>query len=44
MVGVPAAIGNAVFHATDTRFCRLPIHIEDVLASSDRASRLASLC
>lgn len=33
MVGVSAAIGNAVFHATGTRFHRLPIHIEDVLAS-----------
>ena len=33
MVGVSAAIGNAVFHATGTRFRRLPIHIEDVLAS-----------
>ena len=32
MVGVSAAIGNAVFHATGTRFRRLPIHIEDVLA------------
>lgn len=33
MVGVSAAIGNAVFHATGTRFRRLPIRIEDVLAS-----------
>jgi xanthine dehydrogenase YagR molybdenum-binding subunit len=33
MVGVSAAIGNAVFHATGTRFRRLPILIEDVLAS-----------
>jgi xanthine dehydrogenase YagR molybdenum-binding subunit len=33
MVGVSAAIGNAVYHATGTRFRRLPIHIEDVLAS-----------
>ena len=33
MVGVSAAIGNAVFHATGTRFRRLPIHIEDVLGS-----------
>jgi xanthine dehydrogenase YagR molybdenum-binding subunit len=33
MVGVSAAIGNAVFHATGTRFRRLPIHIEDVLDS-----------
>jgi xanthine dehydrogenase YagR molybdenum-binding subunit len=33
MVGVSAAIGNAVFHATGTRFRRLPIHLEDVLAS-----------
>jgi xanthine dehydrogenase YagR molybdenum-binding subunit len=32
MVGVAAAIGNAVFHATGTRFRRLPIRIEDVLA------------
>ena len=31
MVGVSAAIANAVFHATGTRFHRLPIHIEDVL-------------
>jgi xanthine dehydrogenase YagR molybdenum-binding subunit len=34
MVGVSAAIGNAVFHATGTRFRRLPIRIEDVLAAS----------
>jgi xanthine dehydrogenase YagR molybdenum-binding subunit len=33
MIGVSAAIGNAVFHATGTRFRRLPIRIEDVLAS-----------
>jgi xanthine dehydrogenase YagR molybdenum-binding subunit len=33
LVGVSAAIGNAVFHATGTRFRRLPIHIEDILAS-----------
>jgi xanthine dehydrogenase YagR molybdenum-binding subunit len=33
MVGVAAAIGNAVFHATGTRFRRLPIRLEDVLAS-----------
>jgi len=33
MVGVSAAIGNAVFHATGARFRRLPIHIEDVLAA-----------
>jgi xanthine dehydrogenase YagR molybdenum-binding subunit len=33
MVGVSPAIGNAVFHATGTRFHRLPIHIEDVLAN-----------
>jgi xanthine dehydrogenase YagR molybdenum-binding subunit len=33
LVGVAAAIGNAVFHATGTRFRQLPIHIEDVLAS-----------
>jgi xanthine dehydrogenase YagR molybdenum-binding subunit len=33
MVGVAAAIGNAVFHATGTRFRHLPIRIEDVLAS-----------
>lgn len=33
MVGVSAAIGNAVFHATGSRFRRLPIRIEDVLAS-----------
>jgi xanthine dehydrogenase YagR molybdenum-binding subunit len=33
MVGVSAAIGNALFHATGTRFRRLPIRIEDVLAS-----------
>jgi xanthine dehydrogenase YagR molybdenum-binding subunit len=33
MVGVAAAIGNAVFLATGTRFRRLPIHIKDVLAS-----------
>lgn len=33
MVGVSAAIGNAVFHATGTRFRRLPIRIEDILAS-----------
>jgi xanthine dehydrogenase YagR molybdenum-binding subunit len=33
MTGVSAAIGNAVYHATGTRFRRLPIRIEDVLAS-----------
>jgi xanthine dehydrogenase YagR molybdenum-binding subunit len=33
MVGVSAAIGNAVFHATGTRFRRLPIRIEDVLGN-----------
>jgi xanthine dehydrogenase YagR molybdenum-binding subunit len=33
MVGVAAAIGNAVFHATGTRFRRPPIRVEDVLAS-----------
>ncbi|GGK95639.1 xanthine dehydrogenase [Sphaerisporangium melleum] len=31
MVGVSAAIGNALFHATGARFRRLPVRIEDVL-------------
>lgn len=33
VVGVSAAIGNAIFHAAGARFRRLPIHIEDVLDS-----------
>jgi xanthine dehydrogenase YagR molybdenum-binding subunit len=32
-IGVAPAIANAIFHATGTRFRRLPIRIEDVLAS-----------
>jgi xanthine dehydrogenase YagR molybdenum-binding subunit len=31
MVGVAAAIANAVHHATGKRIRRLPIRIEDVL-------------
>jgi xanthine dehydrogenase YagR molybdenum-binding subunit len=34
MVGVAAAVANAVFHATGVRHRRLPITIEDVLAGS----------
>jgi xanthine dehydrogenase YagR molybdenum-binding subunit len=33
MVGVSAAIGNALFHATGARFHQLPVRIEHVLAS-----------
>jgi CO/xanthine dehydrogenase Mo-binding subunit len=32
MEGYPVAV-NGLFHATGTRFRRLPIRIEDVLAS-----------
>jgi hypothetical protein len=32
-VGATAAAGNAVCHATGARFRRLPIRIEDMLAS-----------
>jgi xanthine dehydrogenase YagR molybdenum-binding subunit len=31
MVGVSAAIANAIFHATGKRFRKLPIRIEDLL-------------
>ncbi|WP_144120785.1 xanthine dehydrogenase family protein molybdopterin-binding subunit [Catellatospora sichuanensis] len=34
MVGVAAAVANAVFHATGVRHRRLPIRIEDVLAGA----------
>jgi xanthine dehydrogenase YagR molybdenum-binding subunit len=33
MVGVSSAIGNALYHAIGSRFRRLPIRIEDVLAA-----------
>lgn len=32
-VGMNAAIGNAVFHATGVRVRRIPIRIEDILAA-----------
>ena len=32
MVGVAAAIGNAVYHATGVRVRDLPIRLEDILA------------
>jgi xanthine dehydrogenase YagR molybdenum-binding subunit len=32
-IGVAAAVGNAIFHATGQRFRRLPIRIDDVLTS-----------
>jgi xanthine dehydrogenase YagR molybdenum-binding subunit len=32
-IGVAAAVGNAIFHATGKRFRRLPIRIDDVLSS-----------
>lgn len=31
MVGAAAAIGNAIFHATGTRFRHMPIRVEDLL-------------
>ena len=31
MVGVPAAVANAVFHATGKRLYKLPIHFDDLL-------------
>jgi hypothetical protein len=34
LVGTAPAAGNAVCHATDTRFRRLPVRIEDLLASA----------
>ena len=33
MVGVAAAVANAVWHATGIRVRRLPIRVEDTLAS-----------
>jgi len=31
LVGMPAAISNAVFHATGKRIRKLPIHLDDLI-------------
>jgi CO/xanthine dehydrogenase Mo-binding subunit len=31
MVGVAAAVANAVYYATGVRVCKLPIRMEDVI-------------
>lgn len=38
IVGVAAAVANAVYHATGTRLRSLPLHLEDVLAEASRSS------
>jgi xanthine dehydrogenase YagR molybdenum-binding subunit len=34
MVGVAAAVANAVFHATGVRVCDLPIRIEHLMTAA----------
>ena len=33
IVGMAAAVGNAVYHATGLRFRRLPIRLDDILGA-----------
>ena len=37
IVGMAAAVGNAVFHATGHRFRRLPIRLDDILEAGSLA-------
>lgn len=40
VIGTPAAIGNAIFHATGIRLTSLPFRIDDLLAGMRSAPRL----